>query len=149
MTCLPDDPGIYVDEQDIRALAADLCERLRASPGLRPLLNLSVGNRWLEFEQGLAALMARDLFDGAPMVPELDWLLLPEVSPAVLAEGLDHLLGACLLQFPLHVGAGLVERADNWVVALDAVVGVPGPERPKALAALRNRIAAGAVGSSF
>lgn len=65
------------------------------------------------------------------------------VPPAALAEGLDHLLGACRLQSLLHVGAGPVERADNWAAALDAVVGVPGSERPKAPAALQNRIAAG------
>lgn len=145
MPCLPNDPSVYLEPEDIEALAADLCERLRASHTLRPLLNTCVGNRWYDFERGLAGLMARELFSDAPELPELDWLLLPEASPSALAEAFDHLFEACLRRFPLNAAAALIEQADFWERALASVAKTPVRDRGPATARLRQRIAAGAL----
>lgn len=145
MPCLPFDPSVYLESEDISQFAADVCERLRASDGLRPLLNRCVGNRWQEFEQGLANTMAGELFSEAPRVPELEWLLLPEAAQAVLEEGYGHILDSCLACFPLHAAATLIDLADNWAAALQSVARQPSPGRAIALAHLQQRIAAGAM----
>ncbi|MCA0417549.1 MAG: hypothetical protein LCH80_02340 [Proteobacteria bacterium] len=58
MTRLVFDHALGLDEDSLHDIVVILSERLRAHPRLRCPLDRVVGNRWSEFEHGLAHFLA-------------------------------------------------------------------------------------------
>jgi truncated hemoglobin YjbI len=115
MPCLPHDPSIFIEEDTISELVAAFSERLRRSSRLRPLFDRLVGNRWLEFEEQIAAFWTQVLLQFPTDPRQIDAAFHAAASldgddvEALAAVWLD----ACLAVFPLHAAASVTELAER------------------------------------
>lgn len=115
MPCLPHDPSIFIEEDTILELVAEFSDRLRRSQQLRPIFDRLVGNRWLDFEEQMAAFWTRVLLQAPTDPRQID-----EAVHAVATLGANDItalaavwLDACLSVFPLHAAASVTELAER------------------------------------
>jgi truncated hemoglobin YjbI len=115
MPCLPHDPSILIEEDTIAELVAEFSDRLRRSQRLRPLFDRLVGNRWLDFEEQIAAFWTRVLLQDPTDPRQVD-----EALHAVAGLGADDIaalaaiwLESCLAVFPFHAAASVTELAER------------------------------------
>lgn len=115
MPCLPHDPSIFIEEDTIPELVAEFSDRLRRSRQLRPVFDRLVGNRWLDFEEQIAAFWTRVLLQDPTDPRQID-----EAFRAAAVLGADDVatlaaiwLDACLAVFPFHAAASVTELAER------------------------------------
>lgn len=115
MTRLVFDHALGVDEDGLREVVVTLSERLRAHPRLRRPLDRVIGNRWSEFEGGLAhflaALSARTGDHGGGLLTLYE--AFPELNPELVSDARDLFVETALAVLPLHAAASLSDLADR------------------------------------
>jgi len=115
VTRLVFDRALCLDEDSLRDVVVAFSERLRAHPRLRSPLDRIVGNRWHDFEVGLAhfldALIARTGDHGGGLLALYE--AFPELASEHVADARDLFLETALAVLPLHAAASLSGLADS------------------------------------
>lgn len=129
MTRLVFDPALGLDEDALLDVVVALSERLRAHPNLRRPLDRVIGNRWADFELGLAhfltAARARTGNHGGGLSAVFD--AFPELTPEHVSDARDLFVETALAALPLHAAASLSDLADRVCdLALYALRPLPG-----------------------
>lgn len=115
MTRLVFDQALGLDEDSLQDVVVALSERLRAHPRLRRPLDRIVGNRWDDFEIGLAhfltALLRRTGDHGGGLLALYE--AFPELAAEHVADARDLFMETAFAVLPLYAAASLLELADG------------------------------------
>ena len=114
MPYLPNNPSIYVDQDIIEDLVDELSVLLRRNARLRPILDVTVGNQWKDFEQGLVELWSRILLmdSGHDAIVAAAKSLNPILSEDDIDEVCAVFLESSLRILPFHSAAAFTELAE-------------------------------------
>ena len=140
-------PSLYFDEADIDALVAELSERIRRNPALRPAMDGLIGNRWEEAEAAAGAFLRATLFLERRPDVDGDWLArsLRLLDTESIEQLGDILLDCALVALPLQSAGVIGEIGDELVALLKGVVAQDGIARQRLLLKARSRLASGAL----